>query len=88
MSRFPGAVNSIPSRVTLEIDVRDIERARRDAVLDAIKSAVEEIASRRGVRVRQETINADNPARCDAGLVDGIGGSSSRESGLAPRNGQ
>ena len=61
---FPGAVNSIPSRVALEIDVRDIERPRRDAVLESIKSAVEDVASRRGVQVRQETINADNPARC------------------------
>ena len=30
---FPGAVNSIASRVRLEVDVRDIDLARRDAVL-------------------------------------------------------
>ena len=71
---FPGAVNSIPSRVALEIDVRDIERPRRDAVLESIKSAVEDVASRRGVQVRQETINADNPARCDAGVLMALAG--------------
>lgn len=69
---FPGAVNSIPSRATLEIDVRDIERARRDDVLANIKSAVEEVATRRGVRIRQEIINADNPARCDAGILTAL----------------
>ena len=31
----PGAINSIPDRVTLEIDVRDIDLARRDEVLGA-----------------------------------------------------
>ena len=36
---FPGAVNSIPSRVRLETDIRDIDRARRDSVLDALRSA-------------------------------------------------
>ena len=33
---FPGAVNSIPSRVRMTADVRDIDLARRDAVLAAI----------------------------------------------------
>ena len=33
---FPGAVNSIPSRVRLETDIRDIDGARRDSVLDAL----------------------------------------------------
>ena len=27
---FPGAVNSVPSRVTLQVDVRDIDPARRE----------------------------------------------------------
>lgn len=66
---FPGAVNSIPSRVTLEVDVRDIDRERRDEVLETIRNAAEEVAERRGVRVRQEMINADDPARCDPAVV-------------------
>ena len=31
---FPGAVNSIPSRVRLETDIRDIDAARRDGVIE------------------------------------------------------
>ena len=37
---FPGAVNSIPSRVRMTVDVRDIDLARRDAVLAAIRRAL------------------------------------------------
>ena len=33
----PGAVNSTPSRVKLETDVRDIDLTRRDIVLRAIE---------------------------------------------------
>src|ERR1700761_965358 len=39
---FPGAVNSIPSRVRMTTDVRDIDRARRDGVLDALRAAAYE----------------------------------------------
>jgi N-carbamoyl-L-amino-acid hydrolase len=62
---FPGAVNSIPSRVRLETDVRDIEAARRDRVLDALHAACDEVASRRGVAIATEMVNADPPATCD-----------------------
>jgi ureidoglycolate amidohydrolase len=67
---FPGAVNSIPSRVRMEIDVRDIEEARRDAVLQKIQKASEEIARRRGVKSRVELVNADPPAHCDPHVVE------------------
>ena len=36
---FPGAVNSIPSRVRMTTDVRDIDRARRDGVLAGLRAA-------------------------------------------------
>jgi N-carbamoyl-L-amino-acid hydrolase len=36
---FPGAVNSVPSRVRMEVDVRDTDEARRDEVLAKIKRA-------------------------------------------------
>jgi N-carbamoyl-L-amino-acid hydrolase len=62
---FPGAVNSIPSRVRLETDVRDIDGARRDRVLNALHAACDEVASRRGVTVTTELVNADPPATCD-----------------------
>ena len=66
---FPGAVNSIPSRVHLAVDARDIDLARRDGVLRRIAEASEEIAARRGVTVRTETVNADAPAQCSPDIV-------------------
>lgn len=69
---FPGAINSIPSRVRLELDVRDIDAARRDAVLAAIDRTCEEIAARRGVTIRKEVINSDPPAQCDPAVVDAL----------------
>ena len=37
---FPGAVNSIPSRVRLSLDVRDTDLARRDSVMRAMDACV------------------------------------------------
>ncbi len=69
---FPGAVNSIASRVRLEVDVRDIDLARRDVVLRKITEATEAIAARREVTARTEMINADAPAQCAATVVDAL----------------
>ena len=69
---FPGAVNSIPMRVRLEIDVRDIDQERRDSVLAGIHSACEEVAARRKVTVTRETINADSPTQCDPAIVEAL----------------
>ena len=69
---FPGAVNSVPSRVRLELDVRDTDAVRRDAVLATIDRACEAVAVRRGVAVRKEIVNADPPAQCDARTVEAL----------------
>jgi N-carbamoyl-L-amino-acid hydrolase len=69
---FPGAVNSIPSRVQLEIDIRDIVEARRDTVLQMLQATCAEVSVRRGVRVNTETINADAPAKCAALVIDAL----------------
>ena len=66
---FPGAVNSIPSRVRLETDIRDIDGARRDRVLGALRSACAGVAHRRGVAVTTELVNADPPASCDPAIL-------------------
>ena len=71
---FPGAINSVPSRARLDVDVRDIEQMRRDRVLQDIVRACDTIAARRGVTVRTEPINADPPAHCAPAIVDAIEG--------------
>jgi N-carbamoyl-L-amino-acid hydrolase len=71
---FPGAVNSIPSRVRLETDVRDTDGARRDRVLDALDAKCKEVAARRGVEITTELVNADPPATCDATILAAMEG--------------
>ena len=63
---YPGAVNSVPSRVKLELDLRDTDPERRDRVMDAIRVSLQEIESRRGVTITETLVNADVPAavRC------------------------
>ncbi|MGA2539385.1 MAG: hydantoinase/carbamoylase family amidase, partial [Terracidiphilus sp.] len=56
---FPGAVNSIPSRVRMETDIRDIDGPRRDSVLHALQAACAEIGERRRVAITTELVNAD-----------------------------
>jgi N-carbamoyl-L-amino-acid hydrolase len=66
---FPGAVNSIPSRVRLETDIRDIDGGRRDRVLAALQDACGEVAARRGVTITTELVNADPPTTCDEAIL-------------------
>lgn len=68
----PGAVNSVPSRVDLELDVRDTEPGRRDEVMAHIRSAIAEIEARRGVKVSETEINADAPATSSEAIVESI----------------
>lgn len=61
---FPGAVNSIPSRVRITLDIRDTDLARRDGVMRTIERASQSIATKRQVSVHSELLNADAPAEC------------------------
>ena len=69
----PGAVNSVPSRAWLEIDLRDTQLAARDAALEKIEREVPQICRRRGVAVQMERLNVDPPATCDPKLVECVG---------------
>jgi ureidoglycolate amidohydrolase len=65
----PGAVNSVPCKAWLEIDLRDTQLSTRDAALEKIERAVAEICQRRGITFALERLNVDAPAICDQGLV-------------------
>jgi ureidoglycolate amidohydrolase len=61
---FPGAVNSIPSRVGITLDIRDTDLARRDGAVQTIERAAKDISSKRQVSIQSEVLNADAPADC------------------------
>jgi N-carbamoyl-L-amino-acid hydrolase len=58
----PGAVNSVPSRVQITLDIRDTDVARRDHTMTQIQARIREIEARRRLKISEETVNADVPA--------------------------
>jgi N-carbamoyl-L-amino-acid hydrolase len=65
----PGAVNSVPCRALLEIDIRDTKVATRDSALAQIEATAAEICKRRRVTLQTDRLNVDPPAICDRALV-------------------
>jgi len=59
----PGAVNSVPSRVVLQLDIRDTDPGRREAVMQAVRADCDELRQRRKVTITEELVNADAPAQ-------------------------
>jgi ureidoglycolate amidohydrolase len=69
---FPGAVNSIPSRVRLSADIRDTDLKRRDGVMENIESAAHAISAKRQVSIRSEVLNSDAPAVCAPAVIEAL----------------
>jgi ureidoglycolate amidohydrolase len=66
---YPGAVNSVPSRVVLQLDIRDTDPSRREAVMQAVRRNYEELRERRKVTITEELVNADAPAQSSAHAI-------------------
>jgi N-carbamoyl-L-amino-acid hydrolase len=66
---FPGAVNSIPSRVRLSVDIRDTDLQRRDDVVRTLEATTKRVSSKRKVSIHTELLNADAPADCDPAII-------------------
>jgi ureidoglycolate amidohydrolase len=68
----PGAINSVPSAVTLTIDVRDVVLEPRDRAVEVIQRAIGEISRRRRVKAVTEVLNSDPPAAMAAPIIEAI----------------
>lgn len=68
----PGAVNSVPCRAWLEIDVRDTQIRTRNSALKRIETAVPKICRRRRIQFKLEKLNVDAPAICAPSLVTAV----------------
>src|ERR1700727_1140964 len=66
---FPGAVNSIPAKVRLSVDIRDTNPERRDQVLRSLDEACRVVPDKRRGAIHPELLNADAPAVCDPAIV-------------------
>jgi N-carbamoyl-L-amino-acid hydrolase len=69
---FPGAVNSVPSRVRMTLDARDTDLARRDRVLTNIQNEARSVSDTRKVSARFEIVNADAPATCSPKVTEAL----------------
>lgn len=70
----PGAINSVPVRALVEIDLRDTNLATRDRAETFIRTTIAEISARRRTAFTFEVINSDPPAICDPALVETVKG--------------
>ena len=61
----PGAINSVPNRAQIEIDLRDTGLDSRDRALAEIRGSAAAACARRGVALEWAEINADPPAAGD-----------------------
>ena len=65
----PGAMNVIPGRVELGIDIRDISMENKDKASSAILDLIDMIAARREVVIRQEQLCDDVPVRLSGKII-------------------
>ncbi len=69
---FPRAINSIPSRTVLEIDIRDVDLEHRDQVLNRVCETAQSIGDRYQQKTSIRTISQDPPASCASEVVTAI----------------
>lgn len=78
-----GAVNVIPGRCELSMDIRCGRDAVRDAAVADIEAEIEGIARRRGVAIEQRTVLEAAGVPCSAALQDAWSASIERVTGQA-----
>lgn len=57
----PGAMNVVPGRVELGIDIRDVKMADKDKAVKAVVALMGEIAARRGLEISYQQLCHDEP---------------------------
>ncbi|KAJ3674700.1 hypothetical protein LUZ60_005316 [Juncus effusus] len=69
----PGAINSIPSKSHIEIDIRDIDEKRRNNVIEKVHESAINIAKNRKVELSEfKIINQDPPAISDELIINSM----------------
>lgn len=68
----PGAINAIPGEVDMTLDLRDIVEGQRDAMEEALRSAVERFSAEEGVRYQWEELARHKPVLLPERMVECI----------------
>lgn len=73
MEAFPGAVNVVPGRAELSLDLRAETDELRDRVWDLVRAEIQAFCGGRGLGVEVEEIHAAPAVRCSPRLKDAVG---------------
>ncbi|MCC6777619.1 MAG: allantoate amidohydrolase [Hyphomicrobiales bacterium] len=79
-----GAINIIPGRCELSLDVRAGDDIVRDAAVADIMAEIERVAQRRGVTIESREVQRTPAVRCSARLQEVLA-AAVRRNGLVPR---
>ena len=72
MKVHPGAMNVVPGRVEMWVDIRGIDAEDVAATARAVREAAARIADREGTRIRPETLSTDTPVPMDSDVIQTI----------------
>jgi len=84
MKVHPGAMNVVPGRVEMWVDIRGIDAEDVAATARAVREAAARIADREGTRIRLETLSTDAPVPMDSDVIRTIE-AACRRAGVAYR---
>ena len=65
----PGAINVVPGRVTLAVDIRSIDGRAKAAVVDRVRADIRSIVDARGLTARIELLTDEEPVTLDARVI-------------------
>jgi N-carbamoyl-L-amino-acid hydrolase len=68
----PGAMNVVPGRVEMWVDIRGIDAEDVAATARAVREAAARIADREGTRIQPETLSTDAPVPMDPDVIQTI----------------
>ncbi len=84
MKVHPGAMNVVPGRVEMWVDIRGIDAEDIAATARAVREAAARIADREGTRIQLETLSTDTPVPMDSDIIRTIE-AACRRAGVAYR---
>ena len=84
MKVHPGAMNVVPGRVEMWVDIRGIDAEDIAATARAVHEAAARIADREGTRIQLETLSTDTPVPMDSDVIRTIE-AACRRTGVAYR---
>ena len=67
---FPGAEDTVPSRVELTVEIGDTEQERQDRALRQLRAAVRRVEAERGVSIEERVLSEQGPVASAPELVN------------------